>query len=395
MTEVWTVYVRDNFYRRVAQLEQYTALDMTLRFNDVSTFTLTMSARHALASTLLQKGYGIQVYCGSRLILGGDWSKTSYHYGDSTDEVTVSGEDDTVWMKRRNASPRPATADQVGVWKTTGVVDDTIGSGFASSYITYFAQRNLGLDAMANRKVAPTTSTTSFGTQAVQRARWQNLLTLCQEIAAGGAINGIEPGFRIAQVGDALQLQVYQPTDRTADVKLSPTLGNVRELTYEQNAPEATAVYVGGSGDDDQREYIVRTSPEVAVWGRREADLANASNTNVLAELEVEAAKVLADKGYKVSLSVVPDPNFESTQFGVHYFVGDKVTAILNQLGPDGALKAGDTITDVLREATIRLTEDGVDVTTTVGSNGTGFQLVKLFGFVRRLGARLTDIERN
>lgn len=390
MSTPWRVYIRDPQLQRVALLEDYTSLDMVLRFNDVQPWTLTLSARSDWVSTLAQDGYGIQVYRGSSYVTGGSWNKFRYQWDKDNDEVTFTGEDDTAWMRYRLASPAPTTADQSGTW--TAAAEDVTPSGAASSVIAYIAQRNLGIDAWPGRKVAASTSSVTFGTTMVQRSRWQNLLSFCQEIATAGAVNGIEPGFRIAQVGAALQLQTYQPADRTQTVKLSPTLKNVRSITYERTAPEATTVYVGGTGEGAARTYFVK-SADATVWGRREAELANASSLSALAELTGEADKVLSEKGPKQSLSVIPRdlPNME---FGVDYFVGDKVTAVLNQFGPGGALKPGDVVTDVLREARVNLTKAGAEVTATVGNNATGFNLIKLFGRLRSLGVRVTDLER-
>lgn len=391
MSTPWRVYIRDPQLRRVALLEDYTRLDMALKFNDVQPWSLTISARSDWVSTLAQDGYGIQVYRGGTFILAGSWSKYRYQWDANSDEVVFTGEDDTAWMKWRLASPAPTTADQSGTW--TAAAEDVTPSAAASSVIAYIAQRNLGIDAWPGRQVAGSTSSVTFGATMVQRSRWQNLLTFCQEIATAGAVNGIEPGFRLAQVGEALQLQTYQPANRTDTIKLSPSLKNVRSITYERTAPEATTAYVGGTGEGAARTYFVKSSTESAVWGRREADLANASSVSAATELTTEADKVLTEKGPKHSLSVVPidKPNME---FGVDYFVGDKVTAVLNQFGPDGALKPGGVVTDVLREAQVSLTAAGAEVTATVGSNGTGFNLLKLFGRVRSLAARLTDVER-
>ncbi len=391
MSTPWRVYIRDPQLQRIALLEDYTSLDMALKFNDISPWQLTLSARSNWASTLTQDGYGIQVYRGGTYMLGGSWSKFRYQWDKDTDEVSFSGEDDTAWFKHRLASPAPTTADQSGTW--TGPAEDVSPSGAASSVIAYIAQRNLGTDAWPGRKVAASTSSVTYGQTMVQRARWQNLLTFCQEIATAGAVNGIEPGFRIVQTGTTLQLQTYQPTDRTSTIKLSPALKNVRSLTYERSAPEATTVYVGGVGEGAARTYFVKTSSEATVWGRREADLANASSLSALSELTTEADKVLAEKGLKQSLSVVPRdlPNME---FGVDYQVGDKVTAILNQLGPGGGLKPGDVVEDVLREARINLTAGGAEVTATVGSNAVGYNLIKLFDRMRSFATRLTDVER-
>jgi hypothetical protein len=391
VTEPWRVYIRDPQLRRVALLEDYTSLTMTIRFNDVSTWQLTLSARSDWASTLAQDAYGIQVYRGSQYILSGMWSKQAYTWDDNTDQITFFGEDENAWFKRRLALPNPTIPDTFGTW-TTSLEDAT--SGAASSALAFIVQRNLGVNAQPHRRVtAVADSSATLGPTISVSARWQNLLTFCQETATAGVATGLEPGFRIIQDGLDLRLQVYRPTDRTDSIKFSPALRNVGSITYERTAPEATAVYVGGSGDGAARTYIVKTSPELSVWGRREADLANASSTNVLADLTLEADKVLAEKAPKQSLSVSP-LDIENMRYGVDYFVGDKVSAVLNQYGPGGALKPGDAITDVLREAQLKITAEGTEVVTTVGQNGTGYKLFKLIGWVRNLATRLVDVER-
>lgn len=398
MTAPWRVYIRDPQLRRVGLLEDYTSLTLTQRFNDVSTFQLVMSGRSGWAQTFGQAGYGIQVYRGSALVTSGSWSKFGYIWDENTDEVTISGGDDTVWMKYRLAHPQPtSTPDGTGGVFTT-VLEDSPSAMAASELIAYYGRRNVGSLADAARKIATSTSVPSpYGASLTQRARWQNLLTLCQEIATAGAVDGIEPGFRIVNTGGTFILRVYQPVDRSASVKFSPALGNVRRIEYEGTAPEVTVAYVGDQGEGTGRHYLVRSSSELGAWGRREAELVNAnfdpSSLTLFTDMSVEASKALVDKGFKHSLSVTPI-DLPGMQYGIDYSVGDKVAAVINGLGPGQALTPHGSVSDVLREATIKITADGAEVAATVGSNGVGLRQLKIFDRLRNLATRVTNVER-
>jgi hypothetical protein len=208
-----------------------------------------------------------------------------------------------------------------------------------------------------------------------------------------GAVNGIPPGFRVVQHSDGLWFETYQPVDLTSSVRFSFGLGNMEGFDYRHTPPQATYVYVGGQGEGTARTiYEQGDSDAIAKWGRREA-FVDASSAATPAELAQAATKALTDMGEKSSLAVTPI-DFPTMAYGVHYGLGDRVAAVLDELGPGGDTRLGDTITDVIRECKIRITPDSTDITPAVGTDGSAVRPVKLFDRLANIEDRMNDRER-
>lgn len=393
MTETypWRIEVRDAALNKVGELDDYQSLEMLLKFNDVSTWQLTVDRRNRLAADLIADGAGIVVSRSGVSILSGYWTDQEHNKSDTTNTLTLSGVDDTVWLKRRLAHPQPGstappystTAEDFRVATATTVMRDYVGI-------------NEGVTAVAARKIAAVLrdADIAYGATVTGRGRWQNLLALLQEMAVAGAVNGLPPGFRLVQEGLVLRYKNYVPVDRTASAVFSEGLGNLAAFTYKRTAPEANYVYVGGAGTGTGRTiYEQPDSDSIAVWGRIEGELVDAQSAATTAELAQAAAKALADNGVKTALSVTPIDT-DTLAYGIHYGLGDKVTAVLDVVGPGNEDVVGDSVQDVLRECRVSLTPDASTVTPTVGGQDSSANMLRM---VRRLidqGRRIVNLER-
>lgn len=389
VTYPWKIEVRNSALERVGELDDYQQLDMRLKFNDVSTWSLTVDRGNRLAQDLVADGAGIVVTRDGTTILSGPWLNERHSKDEGTNQLVLSGVDDTVWVKRRLAHPQPGTP--APPYSTSA---EEVWTGPASSVILLYAQRNLGPAALIARQVATSGADAGYGLTVTGRARWQNLLTLLQELAISGAFEGIPLGFRIVQVGDVLEFQEYEPVDRTATAVFSEGAGNLNRFTYERAAPDGNYWFVGGPGEGNARTiYELPDSECIAAWRRIEGEFVDARSAATAEELAQAAVKANTDHGMKTSLSVTPIDT-DTLAYGVHYGLGDRVTAILDVLGPDAEGQIGDAVQDVLRECRIQLTPNESTVTPSVGSEGSSDVPLRLFRRLSDMASQLINLKR-
>lgn len=397
----WKIEVRDRNLTRVGELDDYQKLDMALRFNDVSTWQLTINRENRLAADLAQPGAGIIVSRDGTTILSGEWDEQQHRSSADTNTLVLSGVDDTDWLRLRLAHPQPLST--APPYSTTA---EDVRTGTASTILRQYVGVNLSIDGGTptiparqypgmNRLTDP-----FYGVTVTGRARWQTLSTLLQELAVSGAVDGLPVGFRVVQVGSVLQFQAYVPIDRTADVVFSRGRKNLSEFTYRRTRPRANYFFVGGGGEGTARTiYEYGDAASIATWGRREGDLVDARSATTTAELQQAALKAAADNGETSALSVTP-LDTEDLQYGVHYFLGDRITAVLDTLGPGGRDIPGDVVSDVLRECRISLTPTAYTVTPAVGSAGAtatangAFVPTRMIRRIQDLATRMINQER-
>lgn len=391
-TYPWKVEVRNAALERVGELDDYQQLEMVLKFNDISTWQLTVNRSNRLAADLVADGAGIVVSRDGTTILSGPAIDAEHHKDNSANILTLSGVDDSVWLKRRLAHPQPTstappystTAEDVRTGVASTIMRQYVGAN-AVPGVTDPARAVAGLSRLAD---------IAYGTSVTGRGRWQLLLTLLQELAVSGAVGGLPVGFRVVQVGSGIQYQQYIPVDRTATAVFSEGFGNVTEFTYKRSTPAANYFYVGGSGEGTARTIFEQPdSDSIATWGRIEGELVDAQSAATTAELGQAATKAAADQGLKTSLSVTPIDT-DTLSYGIHYGLGDRVTAVLDVIGPDGDGLAGDSVQDIIRECTITLTPDASTVTSSVGSQDASLSFLRVIKVVKDLGRRMNNRER-
>lgn len=393
MTETypWRIEVRDAGLNRIGELDDYQQLEMVLKFNDISTWQLTVDRRNRLAAELIADGAGIVVSRSGVPILSGYWTDQEHNKNDSANTLTLSGVDDTVWLDRRLAHPQPGST--APPYSTTA---EDYRVAVASTVMRDYVGINEGVTAIAARKIPAVQRDPDifYGATVSGRGRWQNLLTLVQEMAAAGAVGGLPVGFRLVQEGSVLRYKNFIPVDRTASAVFSEGLGNLAAFTYKKTAPKANYVYVGGAGEAAARTiYEQPDSDSIAVWGRIEGELVDAQSATTPEELAQAATKALTDNGVKTSLSVTPIDT-DTLAFGVHYGLGDRVTAVLDVIGPDGDGLVGESVQDILRECAISLTPDESTVTSSVGSQDASLSFLRVIKTIKDQARRIVNLER-
>lgn len=370
------IEARNSALRRLGEIDDFGKLEMPLRFNRASTWVLELDGASP-ALGLIDLTGGIVVERDGVALLSGPVGSIKDKKASGRRTVVVAGVDDTAALETRLALPVPA-----GPPYTATAYDQVTGP--AETVLRYFVDRNLGPGATSARRLPHLTlaADQGRGSNVTGRGRFHTLLELLQPLAlAGGDI-----GFRIVQVGNALEFQVYVPADRTATAVFSEELGNLAGHDYQQTRPVADYVYVGGQGEGTARAIVEGGDADsIALFGRREQfrDRRDAEDTAVLEQSRVEA---LLELQATTALSISPIDT-DAVAYGRDYRLGDRVTAVID----------GETIQDVIREVMLTVTPDrGEEFTPVVGTPGARApgRLGSFFGTQERQDRRLSKIER-
>ncbi len=359
----------------------WTALDVTLKFNEPGSGILTVPAYDWVLEQITP-GNRVVVIRNGQVLLAGPWETRLLERSDDDANsgvgvLTVNFADDLASLAARNVYPDPALTPDAQV------SDYYTFTGNAELALLELADDAGGPGALAARRISNLTiaSASGVGTNVTVKAQRQ---TPWGDVARDIALLGGGLGFRIRQGLSDLVFEVYLPEDRSAEVRFSFGLGNLRYVSYEQSAPTATAVTVGGSGDGADRAMIeMVNASESATWGRFEKHVAQ-SGSAPSQELQDSGNRALAEgaatKRMTANVSDTPDQ-----QFGTHYRVGDLVSV---------EAATGEQLIDVVKTVHLQVSaSSGEYVAATVGSQAATTD-PSWITKIREIDERVNRIER-
>jgi len=353
-----TVEVRNSSLTRVGQIQESDLLGSTFvpRYNNVGGWKILLRASHPLADTLRAPGAGIVVTLsdGTVLLSGPTRSAKITKTSDDPSGVwEIIGVDDSILLSERLAYPTPTTADV-----TAQTSDYDTRTGKAETVIKNYVKANIGSTAPTARKVTALTveADSARGSTVTGKARFDKLGELLASLAA---VDGL--GFTIDQSGSNLLFRVFQPTDRSASVRMDIDNERLSKTEYAYTNPTATRVIVAGQGSGASRSFVeVSTTASVAAeseWASRVEVFKDQRNTNNSTELTQAGTEILTDGGFtKKSVSVTPSDD-QTMRYGTDWGLGDKVTVVIGS----------DEVVQVVTEVAIVVTDAGVKVGATVG----------------------------
>lgn len=383
------VEVRDANYNRVGQItSQYlVGFNCVLRYNAISTWTLTIPADHPLQPSLTTPGAGIIVTLLGQTLFSGPvtWVQTTQTIDIPEGVTQVTGLDDSVLLRDRLAYPTPSTAD---VTLQTSAYD--IRTGAAETVIKQYVNNNIGVLAPAARKISVLDTEGDFGRGPSVKgsARFDVLYELLQQLADASLQGGTALGFDILQLGSRLMFEVYAPTDRSKSVRLDIFNNRVTETTYSLAQPKTTRAIVGGQGDAAARAFIERSSATSlaaeTAWGRRIETFVDSRDSADSTALATAGDALLGTDG-KAQITANVKPTDDSTMlFGQDWYLGDTVTVVVGTY----------ELAAVVTEMGISVSEDGVRLYGTVGEPKTNTYERQILAVQEALQSRLNNLER-
>jgi hypothetical protein len=363
----WELYVTDRVGTRQAAVDPYESAEVIARANDVSTWRVTVPSDTEAGQWFLTDTFArLEVVLDHSIWRSGPVVHLERTVDVDGDMLDVSGVDDTVWLQRRNAHPQPGTA--APPYATTAY---DVHTGTAATVLAELVRVNAGPSAVAARRVpglaVPVPA--PAGPAITVSARWQNLLTLCQDTA--------RPYDLMFDVVD-LSFRVYAAANRGA--VFSAGLETLAGWTMTAEAATANKVVVAGAGQGAAR--LIREAADagsIGTWGLVET-FEDRRDTSDVAELDKSATEALASGVTPVTVVFVPLDS-EGQAFGRDWTLGDTVTVIAGGL----------TVIDQIREVHVTLDDAGATVVPSVGAPAGD---LALFRSLAGLDRRVRQLER-
>lgn len=380
----YKIYVRDSNFNKVAEIDDYVKLDIILNFNAVGAWSIEMPTNNDAAYELIKPDAGIIVVRNGQTLLSGPATARNRKWSIDSDVLTITGVDDNIFLQRFLAYPVPS-----GPPYTT--TDYDVRTGPVETVMKQYVNINIGSAAQSNRKINITNEVDrGQGLTVTGRARFQTLLDLFSNLS----ISGGDIGFKVVQVNNALQFQVYVPQDKSKSVIFSPLLGNLFDFEYNDTDPDVNYVLSGGMGEGTARLIVEQgDSLSISQFGRREEFL-DKRDTSDVNEINQAIIEELTQKANQTSLSITP-ADTEAIQFGRDYGLGDIVSVVLTQPNDDGGQSALQTITDVLRQLKITISRDGEVISPLVGTpDSLAHPILGIFSKMKKFNKRLSNLER-
>jgi hypothetical protein len=379
------VEVRDADLNRVGQILATDLVGFTcvLRFRAVGTWEIPLRYDNLLADALRAPGAGIIVTGPTGVLFSGPTVSATREQSqdDPVGTWTIKGVTDEVVLGERLAYPTPTTADVAAQ-----VDEQDVRTGVASAVMYGFVNANIGPSAPTARKIPALTlaADPAVGSTLVGRARFENLGNLLTRLAQ---IDGL--GFGIKQDGSDLVFSVYEPTDRSAYIRMDIDNNVLTKSEYTYTAPTATRAIVAGGGAGTSRAFAEVTTDDSTTaetaWGRRIELFKDQRQTTDPDELLQAGLEELAGKG-KTLEAISVSPSDDSTMaFGVDWDLGDKVSVVAGLT----------TISQVVTEVGISIDEDGVRIGATVGEPSVADEDSATSDVQQDQEVRITNLEVN
>lgn len=357
--EELTVEVRNESLQRVGQIlpADLVGFKAVLRFNNVGTWEIELPVGHPVGEMLRLPGYGIVVTGPTGVLLSGPTTsaENTKERGNPDGTWVINGSDDSIILGERLAYPTPTTSD---VTLQTNAYD-TVTNTKASTAMYGYVKRNLESGTAPSDRVVPYLTCapdTAFGTNVTKSARFNVLGELLSELAV---VDGL--GFDIKQQGNQLLFSVYQPVDRSKEIRMDIANNTLSKTSYGYAVPGVTKAIVAGQGQAEDRIFVEVTTTEAtsaqALWGRRIENFIDQRNTSDSTELNRAGLERLAEAGNTItSVDVVPNSDTTMVPF-VDWDLGDKV----------GVVIGGQEVAAIVTQIALSIESDGVRIGATVG----------------------------
>lgn len=403
---MYQIQIRDSQLNRIGEVTDFNKLELIPRFNAVGSFVLEMPTDCAASKELAKPQHGIIVKKNGKTVMSGTVTGRKRSFNNSGDTMTFVGKDDNIFLRGRLAYPETSGNFALSAYD--------VRTGKAEAVMKQFVSFNAGPDALPERRKLAIQSDGGLGAIVTGRGRFHTLLEMLTVLA----LNGGGLGFKVVQVDDALQFQVYQPEDKTKSAFFSPLLGNLASFEYSNDDPTANFIIVGGGGEGVDRILMEKSdSASIAKSGRWES-FKDQRDTSDTAELTQSLDEELTNGAEQNNFSFTPIDT-PQLAYGTHYDLGDKVSIILTQ--PNEMVTREsltyfisayqtvtestervrkiqekiDVIQDVVREVKISITPNGEQISPVVGTaESNNNSILGIFDKVKKLTKRISHLER-
>lgn len=357
------VFIRNGEYEVVETLTDWLSFKMVRTFNDVGRFTLTVAA-DSPAAPVLTRNSGVIVVRRNRfddldrdVIFSGS-ATTSYTRTATT--ITLSGTDDMAVLENR-CRPTPG--------QNTGPFPDEffVQSGQASAVLIELAMDQIGITAPVDWRIPEFTANADpalGGTIQSQCNLGDRIIDVMASLAVSPVAGGL--GFTVLHAEDYsanIELQIYEPRDRTAEALFSIGGGTLQDFEDEIAVPQANYFYLGdGSGVNADRVIIEGgNTASITEVGRRISTFVDARGIDDPTLLAQRLTEVINGAVISRQVKLVPF-QIQSLEYGRDWELGDLVRFVDAD---------GNNVDRVVRGLEIELDpKRGAVITPTIGDAG-------------------------
>lgn len=316
----WQVSARNRSGLLDGVVDVFDKLTIVERHLGLGTWVLEIPLDNDMVPYLVAPGAGVQVKLDGLTVMSGPHRAKAVTIDGSNRSLVLAGVSDLTVLADRRVHPQPGSS--APPYSSTAY---DVRTGPAETVVKEYVDVNAGPGAIVTRRRTGFTVTTSAGTGATVtgRGRWHQLLPFVVELCVLGGI-----GIRCVD----LTFDTYNPVDRSATVEFSDARESVASISYEDQAPEATYVYVGGGGEGVSRTILEAQNAEAmaAGWDRIEtfADRRDTTDTTELAQAATLALIGEASTDTeRVGVKIVPI-DVENTAYRTDYYLGDTVSYV-------------------------------------------------------------------
>jgi hypothetical protein len=346
---LFRISVYDKNFQFQCNIGNPSSLEAVIRWDQVSTLTMTLPLRHKRVPTLQADGARLLVlFRGEHLISGPIVADGLDSNGGKKDTYTVTVEDDWRVLKEIIGWPVPTagiTAQNTAEYRTYTGNAETI----VKTAVTENAVNRMGFPGLT---VAPNLNRGATVPGGVPF----RFHSLTEQLFPAVTDAGI--GVTVRQQGSSLVLDVHEPEDLTT--KLSVKGRTLKHVSMTRTRPTASRVIIGGQGEGTARKFrlLIDTSRE-SQYGMRAETFRDARDDNTDAVLDARGQETLKEHGPKngVSITLAGSGIFQYGPGGYH--VGDRVPIEVTE---------DITIPEVIRECTLKwVSSTHADVEPAVG----------------------------
>ncbi|MFI9598942.1 siphovirus ReqiPepy6 Gp37-like family protein [Streptomyces sp. NPDC052043] len=376
MANALKVYIRNSTLQRLGQVSDYTSLTVVPRYNAIGAISLDLPA-DSPSAPLLAEGNGliVKTAAGDTILSGPirtvDWSRSESDAGGG--QLKVGAVSDDELLARYTCWPAPTAA----IGSQTAPVYK-INAASVETGMRDLVNLNAGPGGQASRRHALLTLASNglHGPALVREVnQFDNLLTVLQDIAGAAGL-----GFRVIQVGSALEFQVYAPTNRAGTARFSFGLGNLTDASYSTTPPTCTrAIVVAGGGSSPRVCKVYDRAdplfPGLVLEQFVDQTSVDTASVDLAAQMDQAGTEALANGAGQGSLSISPI-DLPQLRYGRDYNVGDTVSA---------QLRGGTWYTDVVREVTLTSSAGESSVKATVGGDTGDGTVARIYQYIAQV----------
>jgi hypothetical protein len=405
------VYVRNSGHQIIGQLDDFTQVQLVMRYNAVSNWVLNISATDRNAALLApgsnpNGGLIFKLY-GSTLLSGPIHTFGYASNEDGTRKLIVAGPDDTQYLANALVWPDPAHSAET---QATAYYEVINSASSTETLMKTLVNLNLGPGALTERRKSGLTVEASGNrgkTGQSFKYRFETVMEALAELARGAPV-GTPPGylgFRIRQkdASAGIEFQVYPTTDRRDTATFSEGRGNLISSSYQVTAPTMTYAILGAGRsavDGSENAAVVAKQlfrytrvdtqpvfPGYRVEGFVDVGEVDPTAADAQAQLDEKGQDALYTGATSVSVSMDPQDTGQLT-FAKDYFLGDQVTVVVPYAGKiQEQVREAELTFDAANGLKTEITV-GTEATTSHKTSGATKRLNTLFDMLQKIKTR-------